>query len=416
MNGMRIIGTLLVVALTCGVLMSISGENEDNSNPVKVKQISGDKDYQPIPPWLVKGMDWLAEAQFDNGGWGAGSHSQQQVRDPQAVQIDPATTAYSAMALIRAGSTLDDGPYHKNVEKALDYLLNLVETAPKNSNKISNISGTQPQAKLGQNIDVSMCLQFFTRVLPLAENKDKLHGRLSTAIDVCISKLQSAQSSDGSWTDRGWAPVLQSGVANSALEMAAAAGAKVDEDVLERSRDYQKRNIGENGEVATDAAAGISLYSISSNQRANAKQAREAEAIINEARKQGKLADNAPVTEENLRRSGISKDKAEKLASGYAQSETVKKKIYDDSVLAGFGNNGGEEYLSYMMSSEALVISGGDDWNNWREKMSGRFEKVQNPSGSWSGHHCITSPVFCTAGVILTMTADRDRDILMSEK
>ena len=193
-------------------------------------------------------------------------------------------------------------------------------------------------------------------------------------------------------------------------------GQKVDNDALERSRDYQKKNIDAGGRVATDAAAGISLYSISSNQRANAKQAREAEEIIAQARKEGKLKATDVVSEDNLRRSGINKSKAEKLAAGYAQSEIVKDKIYDDSVLAGFGNNGGEEYLSYMMSSEALVIAGGNEWQDWRNKMSSRFEKVQNPGGSWSGHHCITSPVFCTAGVILTMTADRDREFLLQEK
>ena len=416
MKGIKILSVLISSLLICGVLMGISGDEEDTGKRSPVDRADGSVDIQPIPGWLANGLAWLADAQFDNGGWGAGSHSHQQVRDPHSVQIDPATTAYSAMALVRAGSTLEDGPYHKNVSKALDYLLTLVESAPRNSNRISNISGTQPQAKLGQNIDVSMCLQFFTRVLPLAEDKEQLHGRLTTAIDICISKLQKAQSSDGSWTGQGWAPVLQSGVANNALEMAAAAGAEVDDEVLERSRDYQKSNLRKDGAVATDAAAGVVLYSISSNQRANAKEAREAEEIIARARREGKLDNDAPVTEENLRRSGIKTEKAKKLASGYAQSETVKQKIYDDSVLAGFGNNGGEEYLSYMMSSEALIISGGDEWKTWRDKMSSRFEKVQNPAGSWSGHHCITSPVFCTAGVILTMTADRDRDILLANE
>ncbi len=58
-------------------------------------------------------------------------------------------------------------------------------------------------------------------------------------------------------------------------------------------------------------------------------------------------------------------------------------------------------------------MGGGDkDWNNWYDKMSGRLSKVQNPDGSWSGHHCITSPVFCTAAVVQTMTADHDAPLL----
>ena len=84
----------------------------------------------------------------------------------------------------------------------------------------------------------------------------------------------------------------------------------------------------------------------------------------------------------------------------------------EEALLAGFGNNGGEEFLSYMLASESMVILGEKEWNNWFDKMGGRLSKVQNPDGSWSGHHCITSPVFCTAAVVQTMTADRDAEML----
>ena len=47
-----------------------------------------------------------------------------------------------------------------------------------------------------------------------------------------------------------------------------------------------------------------------------------------------------------------------------------------------------------------------------------RLQKVQNGDGSWSGHHCITSPVFCTAAVVQCLTTDRDATFLiaMAEK
>jgi hypothetical protein len=61
-----------------------------------------------------------------------------------------------------------------------------------------------------------------------------------------------------------------------------------------------------------------------------------------------------------------------------------------------------------MMTSEALASTASDDWDVWHAKMSNTLSSVQNPNGSWSGHHCITSPVFCTAAVILAMTADQD--------
>jgi hypothetical protein len=80
--------------------------------------------------------------------------------------------------------------------------------------------------------------------------------------------------------------------------------------------------------------------------------------------------------------------------------------------LSGFGNNGGEEFLSYMLTSESLVLQGGDAWPKWKQKMHTRMAKIQIANGSWTGHHCITSPVFCTAAVVQCLTADRDEELL----
>ena len=65
-----------------------------------------------------------------------------------------------------------------------------------------------------------------------------------------------------------------------------------------------------------------------------------------------------------------------------------------------------------MLTSEAMVVTGGEEWQKWNDKMHGRLQKVQNPDGSWSGHHCITSPVFCTAAAVQCLSADRDAAVL----
>ncbi len=368
---------------------------------------------KPVPGYIKRGLDWLAAAQYQNGGWGAGQHSAQHIRDPHAVQIDPATTAFAAMALMRSGSSIYSGLYARNVRRALAHLLEIVEGSPPNGGHITNLSGTQPQVKLGHNIDVSMTAQFLARVLPTLRKGDRLKPRVEEALDKCLRKLESAQQSDGSWNEAGWAPVLQSAVANGALEMAAAAGRGVDQEALERSREYQKGNVdAASGEVRTDAAAGISLYSIASSQRASAPAARDAIERINEAKRRGELAKDADVSVDNLKKAGLGQRKAEELFESYRQNETTKRLLSDERVLSGFGNNGGEEFLSYMMTSESLVVTGDGEWNAWHARMNQLFARIQNDNGSWSGHHCITSPVFCTAAVILTMTADRDADFL----
>ena len=64
------------------------------------------------------------------------------------------------------------------------------------------------------------------------------------------------------------------------------------------------------------------------------------------------------------------------------------------------------------MTSESLVITGGKAWKQWDEKMHRRLRKIQSSNGSWTGHHCITSPVFCTAAVVQCLNTYRDADML----
>ena len=375
------------------------------------------RDVVPIPAYLSKSMSWLADAQFANGGWGAGTHAHQEVRDPKAVQTDPATTAISALALVRAGNTLREGPYAKNVSRALDYLLQAVESSDEQSTNVTTLTGTQPQVKLGQNIDVSLCSQFLSRILPQTKRDRTLEKRVTAALDKCLRKLERGQNTDGSSAGGTWAGVLQSAMATSALEQGQAAGREVDEEILAKSRDYQKQNMNAaTGEVKTDKSAGVALYSITGNQRATAQEARRTDKLMKHAKDRGLIPRDAPVTSENLEKAGAMKEEAGRLAEAYELHEAGRRQLDDERVLSGFGNNGGEEYMSYMMTSEAMVIAGDGQWNDWHRKMSTRFEKIQNNNGSWSGQHCITSPVFCTAAVIMSLTADRDADVLVADR
>ncbi len=395
----------------CGLLLTLVSLRIDDAPPVgdaTLEMPTSTNKYMPIPDFVSDGMAWLANAQFENGGWGAGSHSRQDVRDPGNVQIDPATTAFSAMALMRSGSTLSGGPYRRNVVRALNYVLSLVEATTPNDPRLSTITGTQPQVKLGQNIDVSMVTQFLSLVLPQAVHDAELSRRIALALDVCLHKLEHSQDADGSWNSLGgWAGVLQSAMANSALEMGQAAGRKVDTEVLARSRSYQKSNLNEDDlSVRTDAAAGVALYSIASNQRATAQERKEAEDAIGAGVRDGRI-ETPVVSTENLVALGYTDADADRLSTAYKKNKAAGEMLADERVLAGFGNNGGEEFLSYMMTSESLALSGSKEYATWHDTMSKRLAKIQNADGSWSGHHCITSPVFCTAAVILAVTADR---------
>jgi hypothetical protein len=83
------------------------------------------------------------------------------------------------------------------------------------------------------------------------------------------------------------------------------------------------------------------------------------------------------------------------------------KQLDNEQFIKGFGNNGGEEYLSYMNISETLVVRGGKQWEAWDKGISDVLNLNQDKDGGWSGKHCITGRTFCTAAALLTLLADR---------
>lgn len=398
----RLFSLILIVFTATGFITGSTSSDGDD------KRAAISTDVDP-PEYIQRGLQWLVSAQFENGGWGAGMHTAQHIKDPHSVQIDPATTAFATLALIRSGNGLDYGMYKKNVRKGLILMLEIVEASSENDAHITSIQGTQPQVKLGRNIDASMAAQLFTRALPLTKSDPALHNRVTAALDKCLRKLERAQNADGSTSSGGWAGVLQSAMATTALESAKAAGREVDEDVLDQARNYQKENLDVSTKgVRTEEAAGISLYAISSSQRAAAPEARVARDRIAKAQSDGVLKKDAEVSLDNLMQAGESESEAKRLYDAYRQTEVAAELLEDDAILSGFGNNGGEEFLSYMMASESMAATDLNRWKSWTGKMDNRFRKIQNPDGSWSGHHCITSPVFSTAAVIMTVMVDHN--------
>lgn len=363
-----------------------------------------------------RGVDWLLKAQLDNGGFGAGTHARQDVMDPHAVQADPATTAMVGMALMRMGSTLDEGPHAAQVKKATFFLLDQVERAPKDAMNITSLQGTQIQVKLGANIDVALTAQFLSNLLQKTSTQHALHARLLAALNTCVTKIQQAQNSDGSVRGDGWAGVLQSSFAANALESAVHVGADVDDTALKNAQDYQRSNFDvRSGGAVTERAAGVTLYAVSGSTRSSAKDARKASDELQKAKAEGRVAADAPVSPQALEDAGFSPAEAEQLSTAYEVYNAAKVKAQSNEVISGFGNNGGEEFLSFLQTGESLIINKDMSWKNWYGSTTTRLVDIQNNDGSWNGHHCITSPVFCTATSLLILSVNNDIDALVAQ-
>lgn len=355
------------------------------------------------------GLAWIIRAQNPNGGWGAGSHARQDIMDPHAVPTDPATTSMVAMALLRNGTSYSHGTYSSQLRKAVNHLLSEVEESPVQSYNITNQTGTQIQVKLGANIDVILTSQFFSNLLDDQSLDANTKRRVQSALNKCVDKIQRAQDQDGSFKGSGWAGVLQSSFATNALEAAQAKGVAVDDAKLEKARSFQKNNLdAESGNVKTELGAGVVLYSVSGSTRASAKEARRVTEEFEKAKRDGTLPQNAPVTEENLRKVGFAPEEAKKYTNAYKVYQAGKVQSQNEDVMSGFGSNGGEEFLSYLQTGESMIINKDNDWKKWYDNTSGRLLHIQNDDGSWNGHHCITSPVFCTATCLLILSVNND--------
>lgn len=362
---------------------------------------------------IGKGEKWLMESQSADGGWGAGFHAYQKEMDPSKVPSDPATTALSCMALLRIHQNIDN----PSLQKGIQYLIQSVTNSQSIPENITDLTSTQPQTKLGGNIDVVLTAQFFSNVLDYTQEGSELDQSIRNSLAMCTQKIEKGIADDGSAKKGGWAGVLQSSFSTIALESADKKGIAINRDKLEKSRDYQKGNYDmESGAVNTEKGAGVMLYSLSSTSRNSAKESREIKEKVQQAKAEGRLQAEDEINMQNLRKIGLSEEDAHKAYTAYEVNQATKSKAQQDEILSGFGNNGGEEFLSYLQTSEGLIIAKDNDWSTWYKKISATMLNIQNRNGSWNGHHCITSPVFCTATCLLVLSIQNDIKNLQAAK
>ena len=302
------------------------------------------------------------------------------------------------------------------MKKLTNYLLSHVEKATPQARNITDLQGTQIQVKLGANIDVALTTQFLSNLSAKLPANAPMKQRVLQAMNICSGIIQRAQNSDGSMQGDGWAGVLQSSFAANALESAKAQGAVVDDQALQQARDYNKGNFDVEGRsVATERAAGITLYAVSGSTRSSAQEARAAEEKVEKAKKEGKIKADAEINVDNLKEAGLSTTEAERLNTAYQVYNAAKEQAQDANVVNGFGNNGGEEFLSFLQTGESMVIAKDRGWRNWYGATTDRLLAIQEQDGSWLGHHCITSPVFCTATALLILSVNNDVDQLLAQ-
>jgi len=195
------------------------------------------------------------------------------------------------------------------------------------------------------------------------------------------------------------------------LNRASQAGKQVDEKVREKAEEYARKQFDKkSGSFSKEGSAGVSLYGAASGLGAlqdsvntNEKQAAEME---EEDKKKAPQSTPAPPLSKAEKELKLQRFKQAKKDLEAAQQAVIKK-LDNKAFVAGFGSNGGEEFLSYMSIGESLVVKGGDDWKTWDKGITDNLNRIQNKDGCWTGHHCITGRTFCTSAALLVLMADR---------
>jgi hypothetical protein len=280
------------------------------------------------------GLDWVARTQSSLGHWTAGNY-------PTAM------TALAGTALICSGSTTTQGPYARNVQRAVDYLVN-------NKARSNGLIG-DPLTDNRYTYGHGFSMLFLSQVLGEeedAERRAELLNVLAKAVDFS-GKAQTpsggwgyVSAADGNNFDEGSTTITQV----QGLRGCRNAGIPVPTEVIENAKQYIYRCKNPDGGI-----------SYSSRNRGNSRPAITAASLAtlyNAGDYDGEhVPDMLRYCKQNLHRIG-----------------------------AGTQDSMGHWHYTYLYYAQVVYRLGEDEWAPFRDSLYDKIVKEQTPSGSWSGN------------------------------
>ena len=388
----RVAIALIVVAAVSAQKMSSNQKGPATQKPVAQNTST---ESPAISQSVDRGAKWLVSVQGADGGWGQDGDGTSRLVNDQRLESngnDVANTAVAALALLRAGKQ-----YQPNVDRALAFILQRIETSPNEGLSITKVQGTQIQRKLGPYIDTFLASMLLAQVDgTLAKAAD--NTRVRQSLQKCVAKIEKNQKGDGSWNlAGGWAPVLGTSLASRSLYDAKAKGVAVDGNVLAKAEGYTLDAMkapstgvgaGSAGGVGAGRGAGIAGLTVSESVAVSADSA------------------GVPLYQSAQALEQLSRTDADRRKNAKAIS-AIGANLASERFVDGFGSIGGEEFFSYLNISDGLKRTGGQAWTDWHAKITQKIVRLQNNDGTWAGHHCITGRVAVTAAAMLNLTVDR---------
>jgi hypothetical protein len=298
---------------------------------------------------MQKGLDWVARTQSRLGHWTAGTY-------PTAM------TALAGTALICSGSTTVQGPYAKNIRRAVDYLLTKVRP--------NGLIG-DPLRDNRYTYGHGFSMLFLSQVLGEEEDAE----RREELIEACTKAVEfsgSAQTKAGGWGyvsakdgndfDEGSTTITQV----QGLRGCRNAGIPVPKEIIDNAKDYIYRCKNPDGGI-----------SYSSRNRGSSRPAITAAALT-------ALFNAGDYDSEHV---------PEML-------DYCKKNLYRIDGAPSYGH----WHYTYLYYSQVVYRQGGQEWGEFRDKLYKKIVSEQSGDGSWTGN---IGPIYVTACNLIMLQLDR---------
>ena len=398
-----------------------------------------------LSPAVKKGLEYLVKSQQEDGGWnqgggwrtrhGAAAASRARRSKTRRTSATPASRCWPSPGRQHR----DRGRVQGRVKKGLKFVIAKIEKADKDSLYVTDVKGTQLQSKIGPYVDT------FLANLVLAELRGKSgdqEKRLVAALEKTMTKIvrapdgrrrvrrqrrlgpdavgrdreqghrPGAAERRARWTSKvaGRGSMAQAkGAATGTApagghrrRAAARAPAAADGPGAARRRSDRRRRLGGHRPATRASRSTASARAPATTRTSQQPPLRRREGQAGAQGRRRPPKDDKDEGREEARRAEEGRGR-ERQGAGATSPRTCATTTF----VAGFGSNGGEEFLSFMNISETLVLKGGKDWDDWDAKMVKGWRRPRTRTAAGPGHHCITGKTFCTAGGLLVLMADR---------
>ena len=299
---------------------------------------------------IDKGLKWVAKTQSSLGHWTAGGY-------PTAM------TALAGIALTAAGSTTIQGPYSKQIRKAVDFLY-----SKRRGNGLIGDPASDNRYTYGHGFS----MLFLSQVLGEEEDEDRRDELIEVLTAACdfSGKAQTpaggwgyVSAKDGNNFDEGSTTITQV----QGLRGCRNGGIVVPGEIIDRAKEYIYNCKNPDGGI-----------SYSSRNRGSSRPAITAAALA-----------------------------ALYNAGDYDSKHVPEMLEYCKKNLQNLGEGPqsfGHWHYTYLYYSQVMYRQGNKEWEPFRDKLYAHIIKDQQSDGSWVGQ---IGPIYVTACNLIMLQLDK---------